>query len=178
MSKKLFVALLMLAMLPTVPFAAAAQTLPSGTEMLIRLETPLSTRVNRPGDPFIATVLGPSRYEGSIIRGHVRDIDESGRFQGRTELSLAFDSIKLRRGSMHPLRASVWNVYESDTVKVVDNEGRIISGSRTNQTMRRSGIGAAVGGSWRRHRWWEGRPAGCSARGWRWSRISVCTGSS
>jgi len=147
MSKNFFIALLTLAMLPVaVPFAAV-QSLPSGTNMLIRLDTPLSTRVNRPGDSFAATVVEPDRYRGSLIKGHIGDIDESGRLQGRTELSLVFDSIKFRRGSVQPIRAQVQNVYESDTVKIVDEEGMIRSGSRSHQTMKRSGIGAAVGGA-------------------------------
>jgi len=147
MSKKLFLALITLAVVPiSVPFAAA-QAVPSGTNMLIRLETPLSTRMNQPGDPFTATVLEPDRFEGAVIRGHVRNINQSGRLQGRTELSLAFDSIKFRRGEEgRPFRATVNDVRETDTVKIVDSEGRIISGNRTSQTMKRSGIGAAIGG--------------------------------
>ncbi len=148
MSKKVFLAaMITLAMLPlSVASAAAAQAVPSGTNMRIRLETPLSTRVNREGDPFTATVLEPDRFSGCRIRGHVRSINQSGRLSGRTEMSLGFDSIKFQNGPRQPFRASVDNVLDSDTVKIVDNEGRIISGSRSHQAMERSGIGAAVGG--------------------------------
>lgn len=146
-NKYLLSVLLAFALLPlSVPFAAA-QSVPSGMDMVIRLDTPLSTRANRPGDPFTATVVEPDRYGGSIVNGHIRDIDQSGRLKGRTELSLAFDSIQLRRGRTEPFKAQVQNVYESDTVKIVDNEGNIKSGSRGEQTMKRSGIGGAVGGA-------------------------------
>lgn len=146
MSKKFFlVALLSMAMLPVSAPFAAAQAVPSGTNMLIRLETPLSTRDNRPGDRFTATVLEPNTYRGAIINGHVQDVDESDRLSGRTELSLAFDSIEFRNGS-RPLRAQVTRVIESEDVKIVDSEGRLRSGSRTTDTLTRSGIGGAVGG--------------------------------
>jgi len=148
MSNKFYiVALLAMAIVPMSAPAASAQAVPSGTDMTIRLETPLSTDRNRVGDPFTATVLDPFSCRGATVRGHIRDIDESGRLRGRTELALAFDSIRSRRGDLNqPFRAQLVKVYESDTVSIVDNEGRVRSGSRTNQTLGRSGIGAAVGG--------------------------------
>lgn len=148
MSKNvILVVLLAVALVPATVPTASAQAIPSGTNLIIRLETPLSTERNRVGDPFQATVVEPQEYRGALIRGHIRDIEESGRLRGRTEMALAFDSIQMRRGIRpQPLRAQLVNVYESETVSIVDEEGRVRSGSRTHDTMQRGGIGAAVGG--------------------------------
>lgn len=145
MSKKFAIIGAILAMAASTPFAAV-QAVPSGVNMLIRLETPLSTEDNRVGDRFNATVVEPTRYEGALVRGHIRSIEESGRFSGRTELSLDFDSIELRRGDVQPFRAQVTDVRDTDDVKIVDNEGNLRSGSRTTDTLTRSGIGGAAGG--------------------------------
>ena len=147
MSKKFFTMLLMLAVVPLAAARQEPQAVPSGMNMVIRLETPLSTHSNHAGDSFTATVMEPDEFRDCRITGHVRDIHESGKLKGRTEMSLAFDSIELRKGQVRPLHAQVQTVFESETVKVVDDEGRIQSGSRGNQTLKRSGIGAAVGGA-------------------------------
>lgn len=147
MSKKVFmVALMSILSVPFTAVSVSAQTLPSGMQMLLRLDTPLSTRINNPGDQFTATIVEPGDYSGDIVYGHVRNVNPSGKLQGRTEMSLAFDSIRFRNGQVAPFPAQVSGVRESDSVKIVDSEGRIISGSRTGQTEKRAGIGAALGG--------------------------------
>ena len=59
-------------------------------------------------------------------------------------MNLAFDSIELRDGRRGVLHGYVTRVYGDDAGKA-DNEGGIESGSRTNQTVKRTGIGAGVG---------------------------------
>jgi hypothetical protein len=147
MSQKLLFILAAIIMVPFATPCVAAQAVPSGTDMLLRLETPISTRINRQADQFTATVVAPREFEGATVYGHVRNIDESGKLKGRTEMSLSFDSIEFRRGDVRPFRAHLQDVRESDTVKIVTDEGRMISGNRTNQTLKRSGIGAAIGGA-------------------------------
>jgi hypothetical protein len=60
---------------------------------------------------------------------------------------LAFDSIELPEGRSGPLRAQVVRIYDagSGSASRVDEEGRVESGSRGKQTLKRSGIGAAAG---------------------------------
>jgi outer membrane lipoprotein SlyB len=60
-------------------------------------------------------------------------------------MSLAFDSVRLSDGRTGTLRAEVLRVYDSDSATNVDEEGRVQSGSRGNQTLKRSGIGAVAG---------------------------------
>jgi len=130
------------------PLVAMAQSryIPARTQILLRLNTPISTEVNRPGDPFKATVITPPRYEGAIVRGHIAGIERSGRLTGRTEMGLAFDAMEFTDGDTAPLNAQLVDVQQSESVKMVDEEGNIISGSRGHQAIRRGGIGALAGG--------------------------------
>lgn len=124
---------------------AVATLVPAGTQLRIRLNNTLSSKESRAGDRFTATVVNPSRYDEARVSGHVRSINKSGRVKGTTTMSLSFDSITLRDGRTGPLRAEVIRVYDSDSAKNVDEEGRVQSGSRGKQTLKRSGIGAVAG---------------------------------
>jgi hypothetical protein len=158
-----------LILMPLVAGRTQAQErfIPQGTRMVLTLETPLSSSTNQPGDSFTARVIDPPRYDGAIVRGHIDRIEPSGRLSGRTEMSLAFDSIELpgryaerrdgdtdfaegetelRDSEPVPFNAELVNVIQSDHVKMVDEEGNIISGSRGRQTIERGGIGAVAGG--------------------------------
>lgn len=121
-----------------------------GVEMKIRLSTEISTKTNREGDKFTAVVLDPSDYSEAIIEGHIAALNKSGRATGKTEMSLAFDSIQLRDGRSSRFAAQVEKVYQSETVKTVDEEGNVETGSRTKDTATRSigggALGAIIGG--------------------------------
>ncbi len=124
---------------------ATKPLVPAGTQLRVRLNDTLSSKESRAGDRFTATVVNPSRYEEGKVTGHIRSIRKSGRVEGRTTMSLAFDSIRLTNGRTGPMRAEVLRVYDSDSAKNVDEEGRVQSGSRGKQTLKRSGIGAVAG---------------------------------
>jgi hypothetical protein len=124
---------------------ATTTLVPAGTQLRIRLNDTLSSKESRVGDRFTATVVNPSRYEEGKITGHVRSIRKSGRVEGRTTISLAFDSISLSNDRTGPIRAEVVRVYDSDSASKVDEEGRVQSGGRGKQTLKRSGIGAVAG---------------------------------
>lgn len=116
-----------------------------GVQMKIRLQTPIDTKINATGDRFTAVVLDPSEYADAVITGHIAKLNKSGKMSGKTELVLAFDSIQLRDGSSGRFAAQVERVYESETVKTVDEEGNVESGNRTKDTAVRTGGGAALG---------------------------------
>ncbi len=124
---------------------AVTTLVPAGTQLRINLNDTLSSKDSRAGDKFTATVVNPSRYEQATASGHIRSIRKSGRVEGRTTMTLAFDSIRLADGRTGPLRAEVIRVYDSDSAKKVDEEGRVQSGGRGKQTLKRSGIGAVAG---------------------------------
>src|SRR5215204_6954418 len=118
---------------------------PAGTDLKVRINDTLSTKESRIGDRFTATVIDPSRFDEARIYGHVSSIQKSGKVKGRTSMNLAFDSVELRDGRKGVLHGYVTRIYGEGSGKA-DNEGGVESGSRTNQTVKRTGIGAAVGG--------------------------------
>ena len=117
---------------------------PVGTDLKVRINDTLSSKNSRVGDRFTATVIDPSRFDEARVTGHISSIQKSGKVKGRTSMNLAFDSIELRDGRRGVLHGYVTRVYGNDSGKA-DNEGGIQSGSRTNQTIKRTGIGAGVG---------------------------------
>lgn len=118
--------------------------IPAGTDLKIRLNDNLSSKDNRIGDRFTATVISPSRFDEARLNGHVSSIQKSGKVKGRTSMNLAFDSVELRDGRRGVLHGYVTRVYGEGSGRA-DNEGGVESSSRTNQTVKRAGIGAGVG---------------------------------
>lgn len=131
----------------TEPTTATVRTItvPNETKLLLRLNDTINTKTNQRGDRFTATVVQPQEYAGAAVTGHIAQLNRSGRVTGKTELSLAFDSIKMLDGRTGDLRAEVTELIASETVKSVDEEGNIESASKTKDTAIRSGGGAALG---------------------------------
>jgi hypothetical protein len=123
----------------------AATRIPVGTEMKIRLQNEIDTKAAQDGDKFTAVVLSPAEYADGMVEGHIAKIKKSGKLTGKTELSLAFDSVKLKSGEIVPFAAQVVKVYGEDSAKSVDEEGNVQSGSKGKTTAIRSGGGAALG---------------------------------
>jgi len=121
-----------------------APLVPVGTDLKVRLNNTLSSKDSRVGDRFTATVIDPSRFDEARVYGHISSLQRSGKVKGRTSMNLAFDRIELRDGRKGVLHGYVTRVYGDDSGRA-DNEGGVESGSRTNQTVKRAGIGATVG---------------------------------
>jgi hypothetical protein len=122
----------------------AAPLVPAGTDLKVRINEGLSSKDSRMNDHFTATVISPSRFDEARLYGHISSIDKSGKIKGRTSMNLAFDRIELRDGRKGTLHGYVTRVYGEGSGRA-DNEGGVESGSRTNQTVKRAGIGATVG---------------------------------
>ncbi len=116
-----------------------------GISMKLRLNDQISTKTNREGDRFTAVVLDPSDYADAIVEGHIAKLTKSGKATGKTEMALAFDTIRLRDGRSGKMAGQVEKVYQSEKVKTVDEEGNVETGSRTKDTATRGIGGAAIG---------------------------------
>src|SRR5262249_7092527 len=75
--------------------------IPNGTEVVAVLNNDLSTQNARAGDRFTMTVRSPGQYEGATIEGQVTSINRSGRISGRSEMTMDFNTIRLRDGSSY-----------------------------------------------------------------------------
>ncbi len=118
---------------------------PDGMSLRIRLETPLATKTNQENDPFDASVVEPREYQGAVIQGHIARIERAGKITGRTLMTLEFDTIILPNGGQGPFRAQIVNVYATDAVQSVDEEGNVVSASKTTETEIRAIGGAVLG---------------------------------
>ena len=114
--------------------------------MVAVLDKSVSTLNARESDRFTATVRQPSQYEGATIEGHVSSVQRSGRVTGRSELTLNFDTIRLRDGRSFRFGGILESVRnaQGETVKI-DNEGMVRDDDQTTKTVQRAAIGTAVG---------------------------------
>ncbi len=125
--------------------SSAAINIPVNTPLRVKLTSQISTKTARVGDRFTAVVMSPDEYANAAVEGHVSAVNRAGRVSGKTEINLVFDSITLENGRSGALTADLEKVFESENVKTVDEEGTIQSGSRSGDSKKRGGIGAAAG---------------------------------
>ena len=120
--------------------------LANGETVVAVVDSDLSSATAREGDRFTATVKQPNQYEGATIEGHISNVQRSGRVTGRSQMTLNFDTIRLRDGRSARFAGLVESVRttQGDTVKV-DNEGSVRDDSQTTKTEQRAAIGTAVG---------------------------------
>jgi len=111
--------------------------LAQGSEILVRLEEPLSSKTARVEDRFEASVLRPLRAEGALaipagatLRGTVRYVEPARRPSKEGRLELDFDSLYLEEGRVD-LRGHV--------VALGENEG-------DSKKVGKAGVGATLGG--------------------------------
>lgn len=120
--------------------------IPNGTQLRTRLTNAINTRDSQVNDRFTMEVISPSQYQGAIIEGRVANADKSGRVSGRANVSLEFDTIRLRNGNTYRFAGLIDSVRAAngDTV-TVNNEGTVRDNNQTTKTATRAGIGAALG---------------------------------
>jgi hypothetical protein len=114
---------------------------PVGTEIDVRLQTPLSSATSQVEDRFQATtmvdlnsgdrVLIPA---GSVVRGVVTRVDKAGRIERTGRLQLSFDQVTVS-GRAYPINATVTEAIESSGIR--GEAGKIGAGA---------GVGAIIGG--------------------------------
>jgi outer membrane lipoprotein SlyB len=120
---------------------------PDGETLNARLETDLSTKTASVGDRFTMTVVSPGQFEGATIEGRIASVNRSGRVTGRSDMSLNFDTIRLRNGSTYQFAGFVQSVRAMNGENVqIDNEGTVRDdNSQGTKTAQRAAIGSAVG---------------------------------
>lgn len=128
------------------PVAGGSFVIPDGTEIVAVLNSDLSTQNVQQNDRFTMTVRSPGQFEGATIEGYVTNVERSGRVSGRSQLTLDFDTIRLRNGSTYRFAGILETVRTpSGDVVRVDNEGAVRDSDQTKQTVTRTAIGTAVG---------------------------------
>jgi len=119
---------------------------PNGTQLVAVLNDNLTTENAQPNQRFTMTVRSPNQYDGATIEGFVSSVSRGGRISGRSEMTLDFDTIRMRDGRSYRF-AGILDSVRTPTGEVVriDNEGAIRDSDQTNKTVTRTAIGSAVG---------------------------------
>ena len=126
--------------------ATGSFVVPNGTQLVAVLNNDLMTQNVREGDRFTLNVRAPGQYDGATIEGRVLNVNRGGRVTGRSEMTLDFDTIRLRDGRSHQFAGILEAVRTpSGEVVRVDNEGAVRDSDQTKQTVTRTAIGTAVG---------------------------------
>ena len=117
------------------------EEIPAGTSLTLVLENGLSTVNSREGQPVTARIERAVSEDGrvvlpggSVLRGRVSEVDQSGRVSGRAHLAVTWDTITVRGVSRRIATSDVAMTAE-------DNHGRdakIIGGG--------TAAGAIIGG--------------------------------
>jgi hypothetical protein len=125
---------------------AGSFIVPDGTQIVAVLNNELSTQNVRENERFTMTVRSPGQYDGATIEGVVSNVERSGRITGRSQMTLDFDTIRLRDGRSYRFAGILEAVRtpSGDVVKI-DNEGAVRDSNQTNKTVQRTAIGTAVG---------------------------------
>jgi hypothetical protein len=130
----------------------------AGTLIEARLDQALSTRQNRVGDGFDATLEAPVSAGGQVVlaagsrvHGHVTTSHPSGRLEGRAAIGITLDSVE-SRGQSIPVTTSLDTkssaAHKKRNIEVIGGGagigaliGGLVGGGKG------AGIGAAAGGA-------------------------------
>ena len=148
-------AALTILMFTSAVLAQPAASLPAGTGLRMRLETPLSTHKSKVGDEFTGRVIDSVRVNGQVIvpvgatvTGRVAKLSEPRRFAGTPTIALLPDRIVMPNGNEYLITASVVDITKSSGA-TVDDEGRIHGPGRTGrdnaELVAGAGVGAIIG---------------------------------
>lgn len=103
--------------------AAAARTLPEGTQVVLTLDRDLSTAKNKKGDTFTLTVLQPVRHRGRVVvpagaKGHGEVIKrgKKGPLGAGGKIVIALRYVQLKDGRL-PIRGEFTGKGENDRLK-------------------------------------------------------------
>ncbi|HEX7175600.1 MAG TPA: hypothetical protein VF240_10110 [Pyrinomonadaceae bacterium] len=128
--------------------ASAAGSIPPNTILRVELLNRLSTDVSQRGDRFEARVIEPREYEGAVVSGKVAEVGRAGKVNGRAQLQLDFDQIRLASGEWADFSAQVIEVINtggSDETGEVDPEGGVRGRSSTKDDVKKVGVSTGIG---------------------------------
>jgi len=148
---------LLAALSAAIPVRAESITLPVGTKLHVVLETTLTTKASKEGDPFRARLVIPvfaNEREalplGAVIEGKVAAVQGPGRVKGEAEMQLRPETIYLPDGRDFDLAATITDAQTGDEIDVDPAEGTVSrsgkEGMDVGGTAQGAGMGAVIGG--------------------------------
>jgi len=136
--------------------ATAAQTLPAGTPMRVKLENNLATTSTQAGDPFSARVMEPVMLDGkavipigTTVEGRVSKISNPRRIAGKPTIGILPETVILPNGERYMLNATLVDTSiqrGTDVNQEGQFKGKGIDGKDGVQIGMGTGGGMLVGG--------------------------------
>jgi hypothetical protein len=124
-------------------------TIPTGKVIFARLNEPLSSDHNHPGDTFTATLDQPIVVDGWVVArrgetivGTVTQAQKAGRVKGVSHLGLELTDITIVDGNQMPVKAELWNGSAGTSH---GNDAAAIATSTGAGTIIGAGAGALAG---------------------------------
>lgn len=131
--------------------AATVSTLPVGTAVRMKLETPLSTSSTTAGDNFSGRITQDVQLNdkivlpvGASLQGQVVRVSEPRRIKGKPMLQLLPESVTFPNGQKYAISAAVVDTNKINGTSV-DDEGRIKGPGHTDRDVMEIGAGTGVG---------------------------------
>lgn len=131
---------------------AGTLTLPAGTQLQVVLETTLTTKTTKVGDPFrarlVVSVFDNGREAlpiGTAVTGTVVSLTGPGRVKGRAEMQLQPEIIYLPDGRDISLGATVNSARTDGDERVDPKEGTVKGGGKDRMSAGKTIKGAAAG---------------------------------
>jgi hypothetical protein len=130
----------------------ATIVIPRDTDLVLELQSALSTEQTREGEKFTARIIAPAEIAGATVEGRVGKVTKPGRLKRHSELVLSFDRIILNDNRWSNFSAQLTEVLavKGDNVKKVDSEGTAIGQSSLKKDAIKvggaTGAGALIGG--------------------------------
>ena len=144
------VGVIVVAMVLAGMMAAQTLSLPAGTGVKMKLETPISTRTTKVGDSFAGRVTEPVMIEnkvvipvGASIAGHVAKISEPRRIKGVPTMDLRPDMLTMPNGEKYNISAVLVDTNVSGTH--VTEEGKVKGSGHTGSDVKEVAIGTGAG---------------------------------
>lgn len=148
-----------------IPGASAANEIPPGTHVLLRMVNSITTRTAQHGDYVYMRTASPITVEGRIavppnsyVQGVVVHCKRAGRIKGKAQLGIRLETLTLPRGKVLKFAPLVDSLDSGGTGQEVDKEENIIKqapdhGKDAARIAILAGSGASVGAiadrSWR-----------------------------
>lgn len=130
--------------------APPALSLPTGTAIKMKLETPLSTRTSKAGDTFAGRVTEavmlngkPVIPVGAALQGRVVKVTDPRRIKGVPTLDLMPDEITMPDGARYSITAVVVDTNAAHTN--VNDEGAIKGPGHDKRDLLEMGVGTGAG---------------------------------
>lgn len=135
-----------------VPARAESITLPLGTKLHVVLETSLTTKGSKVGDPFRARLVIPvfanereALPVGTVIEGKLVSLQAPGRVRGQAEMQLRPEKFILPDGRDFTLAATLTDAQTGDDLEVDSAEGTVSRSGKEGMDVKGTAGGAVMG---------------------------------